>query len=152
MIFQVKGKLFEFNPTTKDWIEKGTGVVKLNIDTKNKKYRMRRLFLFNSEISHNFLVMRMDTVQKLILNSSIFAGMVCEIAQSNNLRFSAYSLEAKIQTFLLRVSINFSARTFVPYFILLDKNSRRSRITSYTSKTRIRCSQGCHRDRLLKST
>ncbi len=49
------------------------------------------------------LVMRSDGIQKLILNSSLFLEMVCEIVQEKNIRFSANSLESKIQTYLLRV-------------------------------------------------
>ena len=47
--------------------------------------------------------MRSDGIQKLILNSSLFLEMVCEVVQEKNIRFSAISLESKIQTYLLRV-------------------------------------------------
>jgi hypothetical protein len=51
----------------------------------------------------NVLVIRSEGVQKLILNSYLFPKMIFEIVQDKNIRFSAYSLDSKIQTFLLRV-------------------------------------------------
>lgn len=96
----MKGKLFEFNPETKDWHERGIGMFKLNKSKKTEKYRISNIIIF---FHLTFLVMRTDGVQKLVLNSNLFPKMICEIVQEKNIRFSANNFESKIQTFILRV-------------------------------------------------
>ena len=51
--------------------------------------------------------MRIDGVQKLVLNSNLFPKMIYEVVQEKNIRFSANNFESKIQTFILRVIIIF---------------------------------------------
>lgn len=60
--------------------------------------------------------MRTEAVQKLVLNSRVYTGMLCEIAQPKNIRFSAHSLDTKIQTYLFRVS-RILTSTFINLFI-----------------------------------
>lgn len=49
----MKGKLFEFNSSAKDWVEKGIGFIKLNKSQENEKYRLCNYCCFYLSNSHN---------------------------------------------------------------------------------------------------
>lgn len=38
----MKGKLFEFNPESKDWHERGIGILKLNKSKVDEKFRISK--------------------------------------------------------------------------------------------------------------
>ena len=50
----MKGKLFEFNPETKDWHERGIGMFKLNKSKKTEKYRISNIVIFFSFIFFSY--------------------------------------------------------------------------------------------------
>ena len=63
-LFSAEAKLFEFDPERRQWIERGVGVFQLNqLRTEPTKTR---------------IVMHANVTLKLLLNSPIFASMVCE--------------------------------------------------------------------------
>jgi Ran-binding protein 3 len=106
-IHQVRGKLYALQGS--QWKEKGTGTLKLNIKRSDGTgARLGSLLACLSGvvlISLFFSVMRKEAVFTLLLNVTLFNGMLCSLAQDPRyLRFSAIENGTAVH-YNLRVSI-----------------------------------------------
>ncbi|KAL9933704.1 hypothetical protein V8E36_007362 [Tilletia maclaganii] len=94
-VFAARAKLYEMDPETKNWKERGTGTLKCNVPNEaigglfgagrgatepgtGKRRSVARL------------VMRTEGVLRLILNVVLFSGMSIELASERFVRFSAF--------------------------------------------------------------
>jgi Ran-binding protein 3 len=111
---QVRGKLFILQGSS--WKEKGTGVLRLNVNREDGTGARlglsfcRATLLCLSTFFFFFSVMRKDAVHTLLLNITLFPGMRFTLAQDPRyLRFTAIE-NGVATTYNLKVS--FSSRFF----------------------------------------
>lgn len=95
-IYQTKGKLLVLDTTTGNWKERGVGTFRINMKEEDKKLQTR-------------LVMRTDSVFRVILNLLLFEGMKVFIMQDKFVRFSGFekqddNSETKLVSYALRLS------------------------------------------------
>ncbi|CAO3700671.1 unnamed protein product [Rhizopus stolonifer] len=106
-IYQTKAKLLILDGNTGNWKERGVGTFRINTkDEENKSTPQARL------------VMRADSVYKLILNLLLFPGMKVFIMQEKFVRFAGFEKisnedgadETKLVNFALKLSNSFAAQ------------------------------------------
>ncbi|CAD6889883.1 unnamed protein product [Tilletia caries] len=106
-IFSARGRLFEMEPASQNWKERGTGTIKCNVPNE----RVGGLFGATrgsstpgtgKARSPPRLVMRTEGVLRLILNVILFPGMSVELAQEKFVRFVAFE-DDKLVHFAVRM-------------------------------------------------
>lgn len=95
-IYQTKGKLLVLDTTTGNWKERGVGTFRINMKEEDKKLQTR-------------LVMRTDSVFRVILNLLLFEGMKVFIMQDKFVRFAGFekqddNAETKLVSYALKLS------------------------------------------------
>ncbi|ORE07385.1 PH domain-like protein [Rhizopus microsporus var. microsporus] len=99
-IFQTKAKLLILDGPSGNWKERGVGTFRINVKEENKSAPQARL------------VMRTDSVYRLILNLLLFEGMKVFIMQEKFVRFAGFekttkedgSSDTKLVNFALKLS------------------------------------------------
>ena len=86
-VLSLHAKLFKFE-NTKDWKEKGTGNLRLNMNKQTNKYR---------------LIMRTDGTMKLILNMLLFPKMSTKKQNDKSLVITGLDETGQLGNFLIRV-------------------------------------------------
>ena len=97
--FKIRAKLFRFDKESKEWKERGTGAIKINVHRPSASAR---------------LVMRLDAVLKLILNVKLFPGMQCHLDQERFLRVVAMESDG-LTHFLLKFGNAADAHAFLTH-------------------------------------
>lgn len=82
----LRARLFEYDVDSKDWKDRGPGLVKVNVEKESGKAR---------------LLMRADGILRVILNIRLFEGMDYSIPTERSIRFTAV-VESRPTQFLLR--------------------------------------------------
>ncbi|OBZ83911.1 Ran-specific GTPase-activating protein 2 [Choanephora cucurbitarum] len=98
-IFQTKAKLLVLDTATSNWKERGVGTFRINQ---------------NEETNQARLVMRTDSVYRLILNLKLFKGMKVFIMQDKFVRFAGFEAEVKEDNTSETKLINFALKLGSP--------------------------------------
>ncbi|KAI8638630.1 hypothetical protein BD408DRAFT_446621 [Parasitella parasitica] len=81
-IYQTKAKLLVLDTASGNWKERGVGTLRINVKEKEPKKQLRTR-----------LVMRVDSVYRVILNLQLFPGMKAFIMQDKFVRFAGFETE-----------------------------------------------------------
>jgi Ran-binding protein 3 len=99
-VYQTKGKLLVLDTRTGNWKERGVGTFRINMKEDAKKVLQTRL------------VMRTDSVYRVILNLLLFEGMKVFIMQDKFVRFAGFETETKedgtVETKLISFALKLS--------------------------------------------
>lgn len=98
-IYQTKAKLLVLDTATSNWKERGVGTFRIN---------------HNEETDQARLVMRTDSVYRLILNLKLFKGMKVFIMQDKFVRFAGFEAEVKEDNTSETKLINFALKLSNP--------------------------------------
>ncbi|KAI9474088.1 MAG: hypothetical protein EXX96DRAFT_529209 [Benjaminiella poitrasii] len=82
-VYQTRAKLLILDTTSGNWKERGVGIFRINVKEEEEKGIQSRL------------VMRTDSVYRLILNLLLFEGMKVFIMQDKFVRFAGFESETK---------------------------------------------------------
>lgn len=93
-VLQTQCKLFQYDSTSKSWVERGRGNLRLN----DKRVSTQK---FDSR-----LVMRTHGSLRLILNTKIWATMVVDKASQKSVRISAQNEDGAIGMYLIQAAMN----------------------------------------------
>lgn len=91
-VFQANGKLYLFEPEKRNWTERGRGLFRLNDDPVSAPGHLK-----------SRLVMRTVGSLRVILNTKLWADMICEKADEKKVRISAFE-EGEVKIFLIACS------------------------------------------------
>ncbi|XP_065905721.1 ran-binding protein 3-like [Dysidea avara] len=90
-VLQISSKLYVFDPETHSWKERGRGELHLNDSLQSSP----------SEIPQSRIVMRCSGTYKVLLNTTIWPNMTCELADKKSLRISAQDTDLTVKVFLI---------------------------------------------------
>jgi len=93
-------KLYLFEKEKKNWNEKGRGVLRLNDDPVSTAGHLK-----------SRLVMRTSGNMRVVLNTKLWDGMICEKANEKNVRISALD-EGEVKVFLIACGIKDAEKIF----------------------------------------
>ncbi|KAI7907871.1 putative death-receptor fusion protein-domain-containing protein [Cokeromyces recurvatus] len=89
-VYQTRAKLFTLDTASGNWKERGVGIFRINVKDEDEEKGMQAR-----------LVMRTDSVYRLILNLLLFEGMKVFIMQDKFVRFAGFESETKEDVFTL---------------------------------------------------
>lgn len=98
-------KLFEMDSESKEWVDKGIGIIKLNSSMAGEKYS-RIGTVTKNLLNLNLLVLRAVGVPRVLLNVRLYLGFKYELTQGKNVRMSTI-IDETVHHFLIRVRVNF---------------------------------------------
>jgi len=91
-VFQANGKLYLFDTEKRNWIERGRGLFRLNDDPVSAPGHLK-----------SRLVMRTVGSLRVILNTKLWADMICAKADEKKVRISAFE-DGEVKIFLIASS------------------------------------------------
>jgi hypothetical protein len=83
-IYQTKAKLLILDTATNNWKERGVGTIRINMKEEENSPKLQAR-----------LIMRADSVFRVILNLLLFEGMKVFIMQDKFVRFAGFETETK---------------------------------------------------------
>lgn len=92
-VMQAQVKLYIFDKEKRNWTERGRGVLRLNDDPVSTPGHLK-----------SRLVMRTSGNMRVVLNTKLWADMICEKANEKSVRISALD-EGEVKIFLISCSI-----------------------------------------------
>ncbi|KAI8341978.1 hypothetical protein BC941DRAFT_177622 [Chlamydoabsidia padenii] len=104
-IYQTKAKLLVLDSNTNNWKERGSGTFRINV---------KELELDGRTTCQARLVMRADSVYRLILNLLLFAEMKVFIMQDRFVRFAGFESETKEDGTLETKLVNYALKVANP--------------------------------------
>lgn len=111
-LYQTKAKLYVMEQSTGNWKERGTGTMRIN--TKETA----------SGVQQTRIVMRADTVFRVILNLPMFEGMKFLIMQDKFVRFAGFETVVKedgqSETNLVNYALRVRVREKMSSWLLTD--------------------------------
>lgn len=118
-IYQTKAKLLVLDTASGNWKERGVGTLRINMKEEETKLQTR-------------LVMRADSVFRVILNLLLFEGMKVFIMQDKFVRFAGFETETKedgtsetkLVSYALKLSNSTIARELCDQIIACIPNSK----------------------------
>ncbi|KAI9018022.1 hypothetical protein CLU79DRAFT_761256 [Phycomyces nitens] len=98
-VYQTKAKLLALDTQSGNWKERGSGTLHINMKNTNQNGECRTR-----------LVMRADSVYRVILNLALFPGMKAFIMQEKFVRFAGFETETKENGETEAVLVNYALR------------------------------------------
>ncbi|KAL0078458.1 hypothetical protein J3Q64DRAFT_1766441 [Phycomyces blakesleeanus] len=103
-VYQTKAKLLALDTQSGNWKERGSGTLHINMKDTNRIGAQQ----------HTRLVMRADSVYRVILNLALFPGMKVFIMQEKFVRFAGFETETKENGETEAVLVNYALRVRDP--------------------------------------